>query len=82
MQNYIKTKHHLYFLNGKVKDQLLLKFIDKILIKTGKIKHPAFINKKIDILTTGNTGIVKNGITQEVERAGPTDNDFDYLNDD
>lgn len=34
---YIKTKHYLYFLNGKVSDQLLYKFIDKILLRKGKI---------------------------------------------
>ena len=34
--DYIKTKHHLYFLNTKLKDEQLFKFIDKILIKSGK----------------------------------------------
>ena len=34
--NYIKNKHHLYFLNNKVKDQQLLKFIDKIIAKNSK----------------------------------------------
>jgi hypothetical protein len=34
--NYIKNKHHLYFLNNKVKDQQLLKFIDKIVAKANK----------------------------------------------
>lgn len=29
--NYIKTKHHLYFVNGKIKDAQLYKLIDKIL---------------------------------------------------
>lgn len=33
--NYIKTKHHLYFVNGKVKDAQLYKFIDKILSRKG-----------------------------------------------
>lgn len=33
--NYIKTKHHLYFVSGKVKDPLLYKFIDKILTRKG-----------------------------------------------
>jgi hypothetical protein len=36
--NYVKNKHHLYFLTGKVKDAQLLKFIDKILNKVTKIK--------------------------------------------
>lgn len=34
--NYIKNKHYLYFINGKIKDAQLLKFIDKILTRTGK----------------------------------------------
>ena len=36
--NYIKNKHHLYFLNGKVKDTQLLKFIDKIVARNLKNK--------------------------------------------
>jgi hypothetical protein len=36
--NYIKTKHHLYFLNGKIKDTQLLKFIDIIMSKNSKNK--------------------------------------------
>jgi hypothetical protein len=36
--NYIKNKHNLYFVGGKIKDNQLLKFIDKILSKTGKGK--------------------------------------------
>jgi hypothetical protein len=35
--NYIKTKHHLYFVGGKIKDAQLLKFIDKILLRRGII---------------------------------------------
>jgi hypothetical protein len=35
--NYVKTKHHLYFINTKLKDEQIVKFIDKILLKTGKI---------------------------------------------
>ena len=38
MLNYVKNKHHLYFLNGKIKDAQLLKFIDKILARTSKPK--------------------------------------------
>lgn len=37
--NYVKTKHHLYFLNGKLKDVQLLKFIDKIIAKNLKNKN-------------------------------------------
>ena len=37
--DYIKNKHHLYFLNGKIKDTQLLKFIDKIITRTLKGKH-------------------------------------------
>ena len=33
--NYVKTKHYLYFTSGKIKDDLLYKFIDKILMKKG-----------------------------------------------
>lgn len=36
--NYVKNKHHLYFLHGKIKDAQLLKFIDKILARTSKPK--------------------------------------------
>lgn len=36
--NYVKTKHHLYFLHEKLKDDFVLKFIDRILIKIGKSK--------------------------------------------
>lgn len=35
--NYIKTKHHLYFASGKIKDSQLIKFIDKLLYKKGLI---------------------------------------------
>lgn len=38
--NYVKTKHHLYFVNGKIKDSQLLKFIDKILTRKGIIAKP------------------------------------------
>ena len=34
--NYIKNKHHLYFMGGKIKDEQVLKFIDKILVRQGK----------------------------------------------
>lgn len=35
--NYVKTKHYLYFMNGRVSDQQLYKFIDKILLREGKL---------------------------------------------
>jgi hypothetical protein len=36
--NYVKNKHFLYFVNGKVKDTQLLKFIDRIIAKIkGKV---------------------------------------------
>ena len=34
---YMKNKHHLYFSDGKVTDELIYKFIDKILFRFGKI---------------------------------------------
>lgn len=65
--NYIKNKHYLYFVGGKIKDNQLLKFIDKILAKTGKGKT---------LLTQINQNVVSN------QRRQPQDDDFDYLNDD
>lgn len=32
---YVKNKHNLYFISGKVKDPQLFKFIDKILLRKG-----------------------------------------------
>jgi len=49
--NYIKNKHYLYFVGGKIKDNQLLKFIDKILSKTGKGKT---------LLTQINQNVVSN----------------------
>ena len=40
---YIKNKHHLYFANGKVKDTLLFKFIDKILLRKGLLTQAEVI---------------------------------------
>lgn len=37
--NYIKTKHHLYFVNSKIKDAMLFKFIDKILARKGIVNQ-------------------------------------------
>lgn len=39
--NYVKTKHHLYFANNKIKDAQLFKFIDKILSRKGIAKPSA-----------------------------------------
>ena len=36
--NYVKTKHHLYFLDTKLRDEQILKFIDKILQRLNKAK--------------------------------------------
>jgi hypothetical protein len=68
--NYIKNKHYLYFLNGKVKDQQLLKFIDKILSKLAKNKNPL---QQIKEEQPGHKNVQSN-FNQ--------DDDFDYLNDD
>lgn len=68
--NYIKNKHYLYFLNGKVKDQQLLKFIDKILSKLAKNKNPLQLIKEEQ---PGHKNVQSN-FNQ--------DDDFDYLNDD
>ena len=38
VMNYVKNKHYLYFINGKIKDEQLLKFIDKIMVRMGKNK--------------------------------------------
>lgn len=65
--DYVKNKHHLYFLNGKVKDTQLLKFIEKILARTGKGKISL---EKVE--TPPN--MPSNSYNQ--------DDDFDYLNDD
>lgn len=66
--NYIKNKHHLYFITGKVKDQQILKFIDKILMKHNK-------NKKI-------LNEIKEESRQVKHSTFNQDDDFDYLNDD
>lgn len=67
---YVKNKHHLYFLNGKIKDPQLLKFIDKILSRTAKSKPLELIKEQY----------------QNPLKAPPSvynqDDDFDYLNDD
>ena len=68
--NYIKNKHYLYFLNGKVKDQQLLKFIDKILSKLAKNKNPLQLIKE------------EQPVSKNVQSNFNQDDDFDYLNDD
>jgi len=65
--NYIKNKHYLYFVGGKIKDNQLLKFIDKILSKKNNGKT---------LLTQINQNVITNN-----QREVP-DDDFDYLNDD
>jgi len=65
--NYIKNKHYLYFVGGKIKDNQILKFIDKILAKKGKGKT---------LLTQINPNVITHN-----QREVPED-DFDYLNDD
>lgn len=44
--NYVKTKHHLYFMNGKIKDSQLFKFIDKILARKGIVSKTEPVNNK------------------------------------
>lgn len=68
--NYIKNKHYLYFLNGKVKDQQLLKFIDKILSKLAKNKNPLQQIKE------------EQPVNKNMQSNFNQDDDFDYLNDD
>lgn len=68
--NYVKNKHYLYFLNGKVKDQQLLKFIDKILTKLAKNKNPLKQIKE------------EQPPSKNAQSNFNQDDDFDYLNDD
>lgn len=65
--NYVKNKHYLYFVSGKIKDEQLLKFIDKIMVRMGKNKGT---------LMQINENVKAGG--QRVEE----DEDFDYLNED
>lgn len=68
--NYIKNKHCLYFLTNKIKDQQLLKFIDKIIARTLNRKTPLSQIQE-ELLPPPNSGSTYN-----------QDDDFDYLNDD
>ena len=70
--NYVKNKHYLYFLNNKIKDEQLLKFIDKIIARTIKgknilqqIKEESSPSSKFNLASQYNQ-----------------DDDFDYLNED
>ena len=72
--NYIKTKHHLYFVSGKVKDAQLFKFIDKLLVRKG-------------IITKTELTTLQNNYTQQAKAqkqdivSNNASDDFDYLND-
>ncbi len=68
--NYMKNKHHLYFINSKIKDQQLLKFIDKIIAKNTKNK-PDLTQIKEETESTKYPTSTFN-----------MDADFDYLDDD
>ena len=68
--NYMKNKHHLYFMNGKIKDQQLLKFIDKIIAKNQKNK-PNLTQIKEETESPNYPASTFN-----------MDADFDYLDDD
>jgi hypothetical protein len=71
--NYVKTKHHLYFANGKIKDAQLYKFIDKILSRRGVTgPQPAPPTNPLKIPTNS-------GHPQDLGKEGA--DDFDYLND-
>jgi len=70
--NYVKNKHHLYFVGGKIKDAQLLKFIDKIISRNSKGKTNLTLIKEEVPVTAKNVQVV----AQEEE------DDFDYLNDD
>ena len=69
--NYIKNKHHLYFVSGKVKDPQLLKFIDKILLRRGLLTQAQVLANNYEQPSTNKP-----------QTADEPDDDFDYLNDD
>lgn len=66
--NYIKNKHYLYFVGGKIKDPQLFKFIDKILARCGK-------NKSL-------LAQIGSNVPTTTQRNSVGEDDFDYLNDD
>lgn len=72
--DYVKTKHHLYFLNTKLKDEQILKFIDKILVKLGKGRLQKIVQK---------SKALESSPSQEYQAYEQEEgDDFDYLNDD
>ena len=72
--NYIKTKHHLYFVSGKVKDAQLFKFIDKLLLRKG------IITKALPTSVPTNYAPPKQSHKEDIVSNNASD-DFDYLND-
>ena len=75
--NYIKNKHFHYFINGKVKDAQVLKFIDRIMIRNGKGSPSILLAKQNQ---SNNSPTV---YETKVEKVGPAEkDDFEYLNDD
>lgn len=71
--NYVKNKHYLYFLNGKIKDAQLLKFIDKIISRRAKGNQLPQIKEETLPAKT---------YQQQQPSSFNQDDDFDYLNDD
>ena len=67
--NYVKNKHYLYFLNGKIKDAQLLKFIDTIIARRNKGNQLPQIKEEMIPAKTQQSNFNQN-------------DDFDYLNDD
>ena len=75
--NYVKNKHHLYFLNDRLKDPQILKFIDKIIARTAKAKPSLQHIQEEQHHEQDEEHPFKTS-------PGPfnQDDDFDYLNDD
>ena len=69
--NYVKNKHYLYFINNKIKDEQLLKFIDKIIARIVKGKNILQQIKEEESPSKFNLASQYN-----------QDDDFDYLNED
>ena len=70
--NYVKTKHHLYFVGGKVKDAQLFKFIDKLLVRKGIISKAELNNLQ---------NMPPQQVQKDTKEKENNDDDFDYLND-
>lgn len=69
--NYIKNKHYLYFVSGKVKDAQILNFVDKIIAKRNKSKvELTKIKEEVPVAAKPPASNFNQ------------DDDFDYLNDD